>query len=371
MRVMLAADYSAPQSGNFISSLIALGRAIKARGDEIVFVFPYDRSWVKWMIDLGFQVVITGEEGLKADLQTDTLVQLSEEYRIDLLHLHFGMFHYAIAHNRSAFKNVKIIIHDHMDFNLGAGISKQFAMCAIKSLIYRKNKISIISVMERKTKSYIFLKDKWYVPNGLSFERNIDRSMSRLETRTLLKLSEKDRIVLLLGWDFKRKGFDIALKAVEKCRKIDPYICLGVIGAGQGRPSESAKLFIKNETDIDPNEPWIHYFNNYEDMFAIHRAVDAYISTSRFEAFSYGLLEAISQNTPVVVSNIPGTRWAKEYNNSYFYPTEDVESCACSIIEALRCGRKQTNSEKVIQQYSIEIWCNSILEIYKTVLSNN
>lgn len=41
MNIMIAAGYAAPKSGNFIASILALGRRLRESGDRVVFVFPY------------------------------------------------------------------------------------------------------------------------------------------------------------------------------------------------------------------------------------------------------------------------------------------------------------------------------------------
>ena len=164
----------------------------------------------------------------------------------------------------------------------------------------------------------------------------------------------------------KRKGLDIALKAVQKCRQTVPDICFGLIGVGTS-PSELCKKFIKEETGISPEEQWIHYFDSYEDIFAVYRAVDVYLMASRHEGHPYALLEAISQDTPVVVSDIPSTKWASQYHNSFFYPTEDVDACAKAIMEALASGRRKTNAAEIVERYGIDQWCDKIIDIYHSI----
>ena len=363
MNVMITANYAAPKSGNFVASMIVLGRKLRRNGIPVVFVFPVEKEWISWFENEGLDVeIVKGryEGGFQA------LTELVGKYQIDLIHSHFGMFHHELVYNRSNFKNVKIVFHDHMDFGLKPHISIQYLKTAIYSFIYMLKDINIISVMERKNKAYIFLKNKWFVPNGLSLERYIEYSMTREECRNKLGLREQDKCVFMLGWDLKRKGLDIALKAVKKCRKTDPNICFGIIGVGTA-PANSVADFIVEQTGINPEESWIHFFDSFEDMFAVHRAIDVYLSASRKEAFSYGLLEAISQGTPVVVSDIPGTKWADKYNNSFFYPVENVEVCAHAILQALSNGRKETNSADIIAEYEIDRWCDKILEIYRTI----
>ena len=103
-------------------------------------------------------------------------------------------------------------------------------------------------------------------------------------------------------------------------------------------------------------------------MFACHRAADVYLSSSRKEAFSYGLLEAISQNTPIVVSDIEGTRWAMEYDKAAMYPVEDPAACANAIGRAVEMGRRESNGEDLVERYGIKKWCRAVMGVYREML---
>ena len=58
MNVMIAANYAAPKSGNFVASMIALGRKLKGNGIPVVFVFPVEKEWVSWFKNEGLNVEI-------------------------------------------------------------------------------------------------------------------------------------------------------------------------------------------------------------------------------------------------------------------------------------------------------------------------
>ena len=368
MNILIAADYQASQSGNFGASIIALARRIREKKSNVIIVFPEAKEWQKWFRDEGFEVIITGSGGLGRDRQTKILKSIVQKKHINIIHIHFGMFHHAVTHHRSEFREVSIIIHDHMDFGVGTNIIKQYLYTMARSLDYSIKRINLISVMNRKNNAYVFLKNKWFIPYGLSAERYITKSMTRETCRKRMGISDNEKMCLLLGWDCKLKGLDIALEAINICRKTNPNICLGVIGIGNKKAEDFAEQFIRRETDINPDAEWIHYLDSYEDMFAVHRAIDIYISASRREAFSYGLLEAVSQNTPTVVSDVPGTLWAKKYDKSFFFHNGDIEGCAKAILQASNAGRRESNYQEIIEEYGIGKWCDRIIEVYTQIM---
>ncbi len=367
MNILIAADYSTPASGNFIGSLVDLGRDLKKDNHKIFFIFPEapntlsKSSWVHWLENEGFKVFLTkhkdGEEALLF------LREIINKNNIDILHLHFGMYH-RIVLNYAKSLGVKIFVHDHMEFSPRESLIKQRVYCALTSLRYRINKISIVCVNGRKCKAYPFAK-RFFIPNGISFSRNVDFFATRVEMRNKLGLKENQKLCLFLGWHLHTKGIDIAFKAIEKLSKSNPDIVLGVVGHS-GTPSIESLKAIKDFTSIDPRSPFIKFLESTDDIFAYHKAADVYLSASRTEAFPYSVLEAISQNTPLVVSDIPATVWSHSYDKAFVYPTEDYNACANAIEQALKLDRNApSNYNEFIEKYSIENWCTAIKNIYE------
>ena len=367
MNILIAADYSTPASGNFIASVFELGKSLEKDNHKLFFIFPEspntlsDSSWVHWLENEGFKVYLTKHKDGEAALTF--LREIIDKNHIDILHLHFGMYH-RIVLNHAKSLGVEIVIHDHMEFSPRESLVKQKAYCAITSLKYRMNKIRIICVNKRKCKAYLFAK-RYFIPNGVSFSRNVTSFATREEMRNKLGLKDNQKLCLFLGWHLHTKGMDIAFKAVEKLSKSNPDIVLGVVGHS-GTPSDNSLNSIKEFTGVDPHSFFVKYLESTDDIFAYHKAADAYLSASRTESFSYAVLEAISQNTPLVVSDIPGTAWAHSYDKAFVYPTEDYILCAKAIEQALKLDRNaSSNSYEFIKKYSIENWCTAIKNVYE------
>lgn len=369
MNILIAADYATPAGGNFVASCVELGRYLKQKGHGLTFLFPENQntsspaSWTHWLEREGWTVYRIPRQ--QPEAQTLKLLRdCIQKHRIDILHLHFGMLHHLVFSHKKEL-GVKVLVHDHMDFPVGCNLAKQKLWCAMQSLRYRINGIAIASVNPQKDAAYRFARH-WYIPNGLSLIRNVERSASREEVRAQLGIRPEEKVCLFLGWDVHRKGLDIAVKAVHTLRQRDPSVLLGIVGLGDP-PRQERLQFIADTTGIDPASEWIRYFPSREDMFAYHRAVDVYLSASRSEAFSYGILEAISENTPVAVSDIPGTSWCHSYSKTVVYPVEDANACADALEKALAQGRTASNRDALLQTYGIDIWCSRILSAYQAL----
>ena len=369
--ILIAADYSAPRSGNFIASMLDLAEALRAAGRQTVFLFPErskNASWTVWLASCDFPVFFlkenaTGEESLSQ------IRELVARHGICLIHLHFGLL---VTQLLPVYQSlgVKLVIHDHFDFVTTSGQLRQRLSVIKKALLYRRYNAYCISVMEKKNRWYWLTgrKRHSFIINGLSLRRAEQDTLTREERRQEIGLKPDEKLALFLGWDMVRKGLDIAVKAVEVYRRTDPSLKLGVIGVGKdGKPSAQAERFLRSR-GIDPNTDAVIYMHSYEDIFALNRAADCYISSSRAEAFSYGILEAISQNTPVVVSDITGTSWCWEYDKSYRYAVEDPDDCARAFREALTAGRAPSNWQALTVKYGNEVWCKRILDVYRQLL---
>lgn len=372
MNVLITADYRAPSSGNFIASLLELAERMRDAGHGICFLFPDNGkggySWSKWLEANGFRVWLMNVEACE-DEKVAFLNKIVSEKKIDLIHSHFGFCHRILLTRRKDLHNVKVLIHDHMDFSPEGNLHRQKLHTLKWSVLYQLSGIGVVSVMERKYKSYWLTANnrRWFVPNGLSLRRNVPRELTREERRAQLGISPDQKLCLFLGWDMYRKGVDIAVKAVADLRLKNPCVHLGLVGFS-GQPSEQALNWIRERTGIEPLCDWIRFFSSTEDMFSYHRAADVYLSASRKEAFSYGILEAISQNTPVVVSDIEGTAWAQKYSKCINYPVEDAHACAEAIKSSLSRREEPSNKDILLERYGIENWCREMMEIYRLML---
>lgn len=367
MNILIGASYQSPYAGNFIASLRELAMAAAAAGDRVCFAFPLrkagERPWVSWLRESGFQV-----ELLDATLPEDKLLaqvlDLNQRFGTELMYLHFGFLQGVVQHRRAALGKVRILFHDHMGFGLDSPVKIQRRRNLLRSGFYRLKKIGVISVMEDKHRSYALLGSRhWCVPNGIALRRYTASELTRDAMRKQYGILQDARLCLLLAWNPEIKGVDIAVEAIRIARETDPALELGIVIQGSA-PDEAFLRFIKSRTGIDTSQTeWLRFLPSTEDIFAYHRMADCFLSASRTESFSYGVLEAISQSLPVVMSDIPGVKWAREYSRSRLYPAEDPAACAKALLAAPQLRQAASNADLFLDRYSIQRWCGRVLEI--------
>lgn len=367
MNILIAADYAPPQSGSFGASVLELGLFLQSKGDRLVVILPEngntlpENSWANWIRSNGITVCLYNRNNMPDE--KSYLLAVIREYDIDVLHLHFGMFLNTVRKNRRSFPR-KVLVHDHMCFGQLEGKNYgERARLLAKSLAFRFLNIGMVSVGKEKDEVYAFAKH-WHLPNGLTYRRRITLNETREETRRRLGVGEDEKLCLLLGWASYIKGVDVAVRAINDLNSRGEKIVLGYVGIGEP-PSEARLEYIRNRAGVDPHVSWIHYLPSTEDIFAYYRMCDVFISASRGEGFSFAALEAISQNTPVVLSDIRATKWAWKYNKTCVYQTESPDACAEAILKALQMKEIPSNSEDITSEYSIQKWCEGMYRIYQ------
>lgn len=263
MNILIAADYATPSSGSFIGSMMELALRLKASGDGICFVFPAngnttsETSWTHWLEREGFSVALV-EKSTSEREQLEFLRKIIDDNHIDILHIHYGLFHHLALHHRRELP-VRIVVHEHMEYPAGCNRSWQTLRYIVRSALYRINAISIVSVNREVDRAH-FLARHYYIPNGLTFRRNLTRSLSREERRAQIGIPDEEKLVLFLGWYCHTKGLDIAVRAVQECRNRGRNVTLGIIGLGQGQTVKNdRKAYIYSQTQISPDEEWIRY----------------------------------------------------------------------------------------------------------------
>lgn len=160
MNVLIAADYATPFSGNFVGSLIELLETMTRNGDKVIFAFPKNTntmchsSWVQWIEQEGGRVYLC-DMNCSFDEQLQFLRKIIIDHSIEILHIHFGLFHHLAIHNREKLP-VKIVIHEHMEYPVGCNKAIQTVKYMFRSAAYRIKRIAFVSVNKQIYRAHPF-----------------------------------------------------------------------------------------------------------------------------------------------------------------------------------------------------------------------
>lgn len=358
-------DYAAPYGGNFIASLCSLESAVAAYNCKCIYIFPKEaeqRFWYKKLISMN-KDIITIDFKLGRYQKINALNKLIKNNNIDILHVHFGgMLSSAICDMLNP--KLKVIWHLHSDFTMGYWLSfkdKLRNFILFDCLGRRINKIAVSQAMALIHKNTI------YVPNAVVAERFYS-SADEYEISQLKNNLQGQKLLLVLGWAPEVKGIDIAVEAVHNLQKQgNQNIKLGII-CGRTMTQNKMKNFIDNKTTCHGDEDWLLYLKPIENIFLYLKETTILLSTSRSEGFSYSILEALFLGKECVISDIPGTVWAKEYSLVQSFQSENTLSCANTIASMLAKNVTSAERDRTVKfihdQYSIEKWCQKVIMAY-------
>jgi glycosyltransferase involved in cell wall biosynthesis len=137
--------------------------------------------------------------------------------------------------------------------------------------------------------------------------------------------------VLAAGGLYRRKGFDLLLRAFARVRVAHPSATLTIIGEGEQR---AALETLRDHLQLRDAVELVGFRAN---PFAFMKNADLFVSSSRYEGFANVIAEALACGTPVVATDCPSSNREviSDGVNGFLAPTEDAEGLAATMEIAL------------------------------------
>ena len=366
-------NFAPEYGGTFIESIVFLSQYCRNTFQVATFcLFPEkarDRSWLSKLneaeIEYGF---IPHKRNVVEQAR-----HLLSERELLLLHTHFFFFDLtAVLLKWTVYKHVRIVWHYHSQppptwrqklkdlFKLGIIFGLWGGRCiAVGDGVFRSLQDAGLS------RGKVAL-----IHNTINIARFTPNSVSRASGRQSLKVFHNSTIFLLLGYAPHIKGVDIFLKAAAEVRaRASSDIKLLIVGRGETREYILGLPCASSLGDalivIDP----------VEDFPPLLSAVDVLVSASRTEGLAFSVLEAMCAEKLILSSDIPSVR--ETYGRSdgvWLFPTEDwkmlaelmEKSLSLALVERQSLGF--ANREYVIENHSLDRWCEKIGRVYKELI---
>ncbi len=361
-------NYNAPYKGNFLQSLLHLEELLKSENIVQVYVFQKrdkNISWTDELMQKGHIIYFVSGEGFKSLL---SLKKIVKKHNVKIIHTHFFEWKSAIwlnIYNKFFDKNVFLIRHLHNPYYAKS-----------KSIEFIKNKFINFhltigcskAVAEHYLASKIKIKEKvTYVTNAIDFTRlNTFQALNRKSFR----IPEDNKLLLVFGFDYFRKGIDLVIRAVDELQTVTGKFTLLISVAAN-------KSFIEDKilSNYSTMPSWIKIVDAREDIASYYRYVDVFISSSRSEGFCYSLVEAAYCGTPIIASRILAQ---KDLNIpfTFEFEVEDVEDLKEKILKSISLTAEEKENfariqkEYVVNNFKLNTWSKGIFENYETISNN-
>jgi glycosyltransferase involved in cell wall biosynthesis len=254
---------------------------------------------------------------------------------------------------------------------------------------------------DRKTRAYNYL-DRWSLPSAdrvitvcqsfaneladagvpaerISVQHNSVRAQSPAspgevkELKSRFGIAENERIVLAVGRLSQEKGHVDLISAFARLRNAHPEVDAKLLIVGDG-PERSRLEAAVSALGLSERVIFTGHINNVRAFYA---AADLLVLPSHSEGSPNVLLEAMAAGVPIVATKVGGVPEIVEDNKSALLVSAgDSAAMATAMASLLNdkglARRLAANaSATVAERHSPESYVNSLLGIYREVISNS
>lgn len=360
-------NYAASYRGNFIDSLEFLNQELEADGLKNIYLFTKEArlegpmTWIKEMERRGQKVEFLSEHPRK---DAAHIKQLIKAENVKIIHTHFiTMAQYLSVYSATMFLKIPVIMHMHnhsrelknpLKGGLRHFLYSKCIMLACSESVYRS--------LERDYPQ----NKKNAIDNGVNFSRlDSYREMKHQE----FGFEEEEKVFLIFGFDFYRKGVDLAIRALKGLRDKGHLYSL-IISL-----STNFEEVEKNITGILGEMPgWVKVIPARNDVATLYNSVDLFLSPSREEGLPYSVVEAAYSKCSVVLSDISAQVNLK-IPFGYLFESENIETFQKQIINAVEdhhCKLEDWENVKtqMKKNYALDAWSKKVADFYRSCLNS-
>lgn len=347
--------FNGPYYSNFVASIISLEKNMQQRNIETVYIFHSDVKgfdWIHKLEELTDKIYYLDY----APKSVNNFKQIRKILKAEKVNIVYSRMSGWDLNARFMLPTLPVIWH--MDFRVNVVNWKRRILNWIKFRILGFGKTYHIAASVPVADAINTLKPKHKaeaIVNSLDFERLNQKSEHKIPD--VYKL-------LIFGWAPEVKGLDTTLDALEIINKDSTKIELMI-------SSQPLTEEYMQERYNGNNPDWVKILPPTDNIAELYDEADVMISASRSESFSFCLAEAIYSGLPVVVSDIAGTSWSREFKCSYEFKTADVDSlveCLNNLPMSVSKEDLEFNRALMQEKYSMDAWSKKIIDYINTIM---
>ncbi|MFN8548653.1 MAG: glycosyltransferase family 4 protein [Candidatus Eisenbacteria bacterium] len=371
MRVLHVLHYAPPFAGGVVDHLLALGRALEARGDSLLLAFPESRDWHSRLRGVAEVMILPSiEQPLRTGF-APRLRRLVAERGIDLTQLWFSFALPLALASYPGRRVAPLLYHWHnpplalMDAESAAGsgrlrLKRPWAR-ALARLADRRA-IDLHLVISNEIRE-LLLRDRWtsdakmrLLPNGIS-------ELPTTQTGRAGPLSDP---VIGAVMNFRpQKDHATLLSAFARLRDALPAARLILVGDGPTRSDVEALAKSLSIHDA------VEFLGHRDDLDLLYRRFDLAVVSSHYEGHSLALLEAMGRGLPVVATDLGTVRetLGPELATATV-PARDATALSSALRRWAEDGAARrawggAARRRIEERYTLDCWTRRLIEIYE------
>lgn len=357
--ILQVLNYAANYRGNFMDSLKELDGQLHERRQYCVYVFMISKTdglkidWISEMISESIPVYFMPSGMFEGMVEIRKIVR---RHQIGIIHTHFLNAKQFFVIKISALLSKKdIVVHFHNHAAPSNHLIKRF----VRKILYRNCKMIGVSASVTDGLKHIYPYNRCYeVDNAIDFGR-LDKFSNLFFIQNEKSFGAKK--CLIFGFDYERKGVDLALEAVSQIVDSGENIVL-LISLSTNEDFVKRKILER----FGEIPSWVICLKARNDVATLYRNVDVFLSPSREEGFCYSVVEAAYCNCNVVASKIPAQE-DLAVSDVFWFESENIGELRKSIMNALERTERKYDNEELKERYDLSSWAKKVITVYESV----
>lgn len=252
--------------------------------------------------------------------------------------------------------------------------SLRFVTSALYSLLVSAQvgvSADIVTSLERQTLVRLRRQPVWLIHNGIDLERTLSQRTGT-NLRAELGLAPDALLFGLVGRLTEQKGIPDALQAFAQLRSQLPHALLVIVGSGYGAKPQVLQAQA-TALGLDQSVFWL---GARADVINIIASFDVLVSSSLWEGLPTVILEAMALGTPVVATDIPGTRDLIIHEQTGLLVPPRQPSALAQAMVRLACDRDlaarlAAAARTRATQFTVESAARQYEQLYRLLMSRN
>ena len=379
MRVLITSTYFHPYSSGLSVYALRLARGLAELGHEVcVLTSQYDPKLAPEETLAGFRVVRVkvGMKLSKGVLMPGFHTQAKKWIAwADVVNVHMPQFESVVIARLAKRAKKPLVVTYHCDLVMSGGWFSRLAGWVTTQLgkwTLKQAQVIVQNTLDYAENSAVlkpYLEKVVEVPTPVDSLDPVPEEAKSFRLR--FGLMESDKVLGLAGRVASEKGYEYLAQALPLVWQKYPSARVVHAGSWKGVIGEETYL-AKVEQMIQPfGDKWKSLgFLSDEDFMRFFAACDLLVFSSLNATESFGIvqIEALSQGTPVVASDLPGVRQpVLRTGIGRIVPVRDAESLAEGIISVLEEG---PGARKVPEAYLGQFEQKKVAERYQEIYSS-